>query len=69
MIVIEVHPPPIPEAPPTPAATPSNMSSPANGISPLTSSDPSPLMESHISVIKNATTPVVTNKMSLLSNK
>ena len=67
--VIEVFPPPVPEGLPTPtSAMPSNMSSPANGISPLTSCDPSPSLEGHISVIVNATTPIV-NKVTLLSNK
>ena len=66
--VIEVFPPPVPEGLPTPtsSATPSSMSSPANGLTPLTSRDPSPSVETHVSVIVNATTPM-TNTLS--SNK
>ena len=67
--VIEVFPPPVPEGVPTPtSATPSNLSSPANGISPLTSCDPSPSVGGHVSVIVNATTPMI-NKVTTPSNK
>ena len=68
--VIEIFLPPIPDAPPPSAtATPSSMCSPANGMSPLTSSDPSPSLGGHMSVIVDANTTPVVNKVTLLSNK
>ena len=66
--VIEIFPPPIPEASPSAAVTPSTCS-PANGMSPSTSSDPSPSLDSRVSVIVNVNNTPVVNKGTLLTNK
>ena len=55
MTVIEVFQPPIPEAVPSSGiTTPSSVCSPANGMSPILSSNPSPSLGGHVSVIVSA---------------